>query len=285
MKAIWTSKPAIAAAVAALLAAGTGMAAADGVPAPVASVAAMLKEAGYTGVAVGQRVFGGYVVQGRAGDTFALFTIQPDGATLDTAELFRDSDGDGIFSNDEALHPDTARPLATAVRQALAAPESAEEPEALTADDTLSMPGFAQQREPLFAGASLRVTAAEQVGSGAVTTQRERTEVQRSARGSAFQSFRVSETTSFSGLNDRQASASVIERGGVVGSFAPLSFGATAVDAAAIRDAAIANAPDADSLRESLTFAAPDSVAMEMAIRAGVPTADAIRAMIRPPSQ
>lgn len=290
MKARSTWTPATMAAVASLALAASGIAPsgvamADGIPAPVASVALMLKKAGYTDVAVGQRVFGGYVVQARDGDIFALFTIRPDGATLDTAELFRDRDDDGIFADDEALHLNDAQPLATAVRQALAAPASADGPATLTAEDTLSMPGFAQSHDPLFAGASLMVTATERVGSGAVTTQSEQTGAKRSVRGSAFESFNVIETTSFSGLNDRQAAASVIERGGVVGSFAPLSFGTNGADADALRAAAIAAAPEADSLRESLTFGAPDAVAVETAIRAGIPSADAIRATILPPTQ
>jgi hypothetical protein len=253
---------------------------ADGIPQPVAAVAAMLEAKGYSDVAVGQRVFGGYVVQGRTGDTFLLLTILRDGSTLGTAELFRDANADGVFANDEALHPTEVAAIAVQVRQTMAAPATGEEtpPVELALEETRLMPGFAQRSDPLFAGASLRTDASERLWSGTVTTRRTLTERNEDTEGSALRSFRLSESTVLAGLGERQATASVTERGGVRGTFAPLSLNLP--DAGAIRDATVANAPDAEAMRQSLTAAAPDAEALQAAIVSQVPTADAIRATV-----
>lgn len=266
----------------------SGLAHGSEVPTTVDAVAASLEDAGYTEVAVTLRVFGGYVLQARKGDAFVMVALGADGVTLDHAEVFRDSDGDGVFGSDEALGPDETQPLRLMVTTALSAPDpDPDGPDGGTGDvrgGVVEIAGFAQRPESLFAGASLRASAREVLGSGHVVSTVEREETIEDTRGGQRRAVQTLQSQSMSGFEIRDQIATVMQPGGAPGEFQPLTFAGGFADADAIRADALSQTPDAESLRNSITGAAPDAEALRTRILGSIPSADAIRGAIVPPA-
>lgn len=266
----------LAAAVAGLLAmCGTAWASAGpaNVPAPVAEIAATLEAQGYTQVRVTERIFGGYVVEGRKGADFALIILQEDGRTLDHTELFRDADNNGIFAQDETTGPAAQAGLRSLVTATLAKPATAAGRKA--DGETNENIGFAQQGTTLFAPRGLRLDASERLGSGglAILDSTERRDID--AEGVQRRATFTTQTRTLSTFGSLSLSASTALPGGPAGSFAPISI--PGVDSETRTEMA-------NSIRSTVTATAPDATALKAAILSTAPSADAIRAGITPPT-
>lgn len=265
-----------------------------GVPASVASVADALRGLGFADVSISLRVLGGYVLQGRKGDDFVTVALGPDGRQLDRAQLYRDSDGNGVFAQDERLGPTLTQPVQAAVTAALSGSGT---PTAADGEESLDIPGFSQQAERLFADQSLRASAHERLGSGLAVTEETLLSSDLDQTGMQHRGGQTRQVTTADGLSQRNQTAWIIQPGGPATDFAPLSFGADMPDADALRADAVAQSPDPVALRRSITGAAPDHDSLSTAITstapraddlrsailATVPTADAVRAGILPP--
>lgn len=251
-----------------------------GVPASVASVADALRGLGYTDVAVSLRVFGGYVLQGRKGDDFVMVALGPDGRKLDQAQLYRDSDGNGVFGQDERLGPTQTAPLEAAVTAVLFGNGT---PTGADGKESLDIPGFSQQAERLFADQSLRTSATERLGSGVPVAEETMVSKDQDKTGLQERGVQTTQTTTVDGLKVGNAVSWIIQDGGPGTDFAPLTISGNMPDADALRAQAVAQAPDAEALRSAISGAAPQADALRSSILAGVPSAEQIRAAILPP--
>lgn len=245
------------------------------VPAAVAEIAATLEAQGYTQVRVTERIFGGYVVEGRKGADFAMIALLDDGRTLDHTELFRDADADGVFEQAETTGPAAQAALRSLVTATLAKPAGTTTTTRTALSGQTDIAGFNQQVTTLFAPRGMKVEATERLGSGGMmvqdTTQRRDLDadgVQR--RGSV-----TTQTRSMAEFGSLNLSAVTALPGGPQGSFAPLTI--SAGDAAA-------NAALASGIRSTVTASTPDATALRASILSTAPSADAIRAGITPPT-
>lgn len=271
------------------LTAGLGIATAGAVtlPAPIAAIASGLEKAGYTDVRVTERVFGGFAIQATKGADFAMIALDAEGKMLDHAELFRDVDGDGVFETDETLGIPGRTILRDLISAALEAPPGSTDRK--LSSGAVDSAGFAQHMETLFATGGLRLDAGQTLGSGGIASTEKLLSLD--ADGDGIQrrgESRVQQQT-MAGFGVLQLSATGSNKGGITGTFAPLTVDvpdgvSSGVNAEDIRSDVAANAPDAAALQSSITAAAPSAAALTQQILSTAPTAESVRATITAPT-
>lgn len=271
------------------LVAGLGLAAAGAVtlPAPIAAIAAGLEKAGYTDVRVTERVFGGFAIQGMKGTDFAMIALDAEGKMLDHAEIFRDADGDGVFETDETLGIPGRTALRDLIFAALDAPNVSSERELKYG--AVDGAGFSQNMETLFAPGGLRLDAGQTLGSGGIASTEKLLSLDGDTEGKQRRGELREQTQTMTGFGILSLSATATNRGGITGSFAPLTVDlpdsiSSGVDAEAIRSTVAANTPDAAALQSTITAAAPSAAALTQQIMSSAPTADSIRSGITAPT-
>ncbi|OYU19385.1 MAG: hypothetical protein CFE34_05635 [Rhodobacteraceae bacterium PARR1] len=266
---------------------GLGGAGALTLPTAVAAVANGLQTAGYSDVRVTERIFGGFAIQGRKGTDFAMIVLDAEGRMLDHAELFRDTDGDGVFETDETLGQPGRATLRKLIVASLDAKPGSAERDVL--EGTADQPGFAQQSTTLFATGGLRLDASQTLGSGGVASQEQTLSLNSDGEGMQRRGEKRVQQETMAGLGILSLSATATTSGGADGTFAPLTVNvptgiSSGVDAQQIRSDVAGNAPDAASLTSTITAASPTAAALTQQILSNVPSADSIRAGITAPS-
>lgn len=266
---------------------GLSVAGAATLPAPIAAVAAGLEKAGYTDVRVTERVFGGFAIQGMKGTDFAMIALNAEGKMLDQAEIFRDVDVDGVFETDETLGIPGRDILRDLIVAALEAPPASAERELKYG--AVNASGFTQNMQTLFAPGGLRLDAGETLGSGGVASREKILMLDTDGDGLQRRGEKRVQEQTMAGLGFLTLSATATTKGGITGSFAPLTVdvpdGITSgVDAEEIRNTVAANTPDAAALESSIIAASPSAAALTAQIMSTAPTAESIRATITAPT-
>lgn len=268
--------------------AGVGYTAAAAVtlPASIAAVAAGLESAGYTDVRVTERIFGGFAIEGVKGTDYAMIVADPKGNMLDHAELFRDSDGDGVFEASETLGIPGSTTLRRLIAEALDAPPPSTQRAAKLANSDTA--GFGQSMESLFASGGMRLDAAQRLGNGSVVMSEMTQSLHADAEGFQRRGESRTQLNSTTGLGLKTISAIATLPGGISGGFAPLTIDlpdsfTNGVNAEEIRTNVISSAPDANALQASISASTPSAVALTAQILSTTPTANSIRATITGP--
>jgi len=254
------------------------------VPAQISSVAAALKALGYEEVAFTTRIFGGYVLQGRKGDDFVIVALGEAAKEIALVEIYRDADDNGVFGADEQVSPAEAEALQAQVETLSATEAASEDEETVETPSQITIAGFTQQSEALFAGASLQSSAHEELGSDSLVTSETSTLTDVDITGEQSHKRETTQTTSFPALTIKDSFTSVIQPGGTTMSFAPLGFPGGLPDAEALRAGIISQTPDAETLGAVILGASGDADSLRAAILAGIPDAETIQSAIIPPN-
>lgn len=254
------------------------------VPDQVSSVAAALKTLGYEDVAFTTRVFGGYVLQGHKGDDFVMVALGKGAEEITLVEIYHDANANGVFATDEQVDPAEARALQAEVEALRDGEAASDDEETSETPSEISIAGYKQQTEALFAGASVQSSAHEELGSDGLVTTETDTQTDVDITGEQSHKRETTQTISFPALTIKDSFTSVIQPGGATMSFAPLDFPGGLPDSDALRADILSQTPDADALGAAIQGAAGDADSLSAAILAGIPDAETIRASIIPPN-
>jgi len=254
------------------------------VPDQVSSVARALTALGYGEVAYTTRIFGGYVLQGRKGDDFVMVALGEAAEEISLVEIYHDADENGVFSADERVGPAETRALQAQVETLSATEAASEDEETTETPSQITIAGFTQRSEALFAGSSIQSSAHEELGSDSLVTSETTTQTDIDITGEQGHKSETIQTVSFPSLTIKDSFTSVIQPGGATMSFAPLSFPGGFPDSEALRADIVSQTPDAEALGAVILGASGDSDSLRAAILAGIPDADTIRSAIIPPN-
>lgn len=228
-----------------------------------------LRAEGYSDIRIISRIFGGYFVEGRLDDIYAVFVLPEGNGAPELADVYNDADHDQSLSDAEL----SARVPATEILALYAA--------ALTTNTTptetdigggnVTETGFSQSRLTLLGQGAVSDHRTETVGT---MTLRESSTVEDTFSLSSDQSMssqgQSSETTkTIDRFTIRSAGAEVGNSGVEMSEFSALTINAPGFDQETLRSEILAGMPTSEAISNSFTL--PDGDAIRAQILLLVP--------------
>jgi hypothetical protein len=228
-----------------------------------------LRAEGYSDIRIISRIFGGYFVEGRLDNIYAVFVLPEGDGAPELADVYNDADEDEVLSSAELSARVPATEILALYAAALATNTTPTETD--IGGGNVTETGFSQTRLTLMGTGAISDHRTETVG---MMTLRESSTVESSFSLSSDMSMssqsQFSDTSkTIDGFKIRSAGAEVGNSNVELTEFSALTINAPGFDQDALRSEIQANAPTSESISNSFTV--PDRAAIEAQILALVP--------------